>query len=151
MIRLGGKIDRVDRVGKVLRVIDYKTGGASQEFPSLESLFDSSQRKRNSAAMQTLLYAWLVDDSHPGEQILPGLYVMKALFEEEFDPALLMKSGVPGGRVDAFGDLEKDFLDELKEVLRRMFDPKVPFAQRTNDQICSYCQFAELCSRNSID
>lgn len=151
VIRLGGKIDRVDRVGNVLRVIDYKTGGASQEFPSLESLFDTGQRSRNAAAMQTLLYAWLVDASYPGEQILPGLYIMKALFGEQFDPALVMKSGGQGGRVDSFGELEEEFLEQLKGVLQRLYDPDTPFTQRENDQKCSYCDFAALCSRNSIE
>jgi CRISPR/Cas system-associated exonuclease Cas4 (RecB family) len=151
MIRLGGKIDRVDRVREMLRVIDYKTGGAKLEFPSLDSLFDIAQRSRNSAAMQILLYSWLVGASHPGDQILPGLYVMKALFEERFDPALVMKSGEQAGRVDVFSKLEKSFLEQLKGVLQRMYDPDIPFTQRENDQKCSYCDFAELCSRNSIE
>jgi hypothetical protein len=150
-IRLGGKIDRIDRVGKVLRVIDYKTGGARQEFPSLDSLFDTGERNRNAAAMQTLLYAWLAGTSYPGEQILPGLYVMKALFEEQFDPALVMKGGEQGGRVDAFGEIEEDFVEQLKGVLQRLYDAENPFTQRENDQKCTYCDFAELCSRNTIE
>ena len=151
VLRLGGKIDRVDRLGKVLRVIDYKTGGAKLEFPSLNSLFDSTQSKRNSAAMQTLLYAWLVGDSYPGEQIQPGLYVMKALFEEPFDPALVMKSRGQGGRVESFAELEEEFLEHMKEVLQRLYDPNIPFTQRENGEKCSYCDFTELCSRNSIE
>jgi CRISPR/Cas system-associated exonuclease Cas4 (RecB family) len=150
-VLLGGKIDRIDRTGEVLRVIDYKTGSAGQEFPSVDSLFDRTQRNRNAAAMQTLLYAWLVRKDHPGEQILPGLYVMKALFEEEFDPALLMKQEGRKVRVEQFAELEEEFLSHLKEVLQRLFDPGVPFSQRDHDQKCSYCDFAELCSRNTID
>lgn len=150
-IRLGGKIDRVDRLGKLLRVIDYKTGSARQEFSSLDSLFDGTQSKRNSAAMQTLLYAWLVDASHPDEQILPGLYVMKALFEENFDPALVMKSRGQVEKIEAFIDHEAEFLEHLKDVVQHMYDPSTPFTQRENDQKCSYCDFAELCSRNTIE
>ena len=150
-IRLGGKIDRVDRLGKLLRVIDYKTGGTRQEFSSLDSLFDGAQSKRNSAAMQTLLYAWLVGSSYPGEQILPGLYVMKALFEEDFDPALVMKSRGREEKIEAFAEYELEFLEYLKGVLQRMYDPGTPFTQRENDQKCSYCDFAELCSRNTIE
>jgi len=150
-IRLGGKIDRVDRLGKLLRIIDYKTGGTRQEFSSLDSLFDSAQSKRNSAAMQTLLYAWLVEASYPGEQILPGLYVMKALFEEDFDPALVMKSRGREEKIEAFDKHKAEFLEHLKDVLQRMYDPDSPFTQRENDQKCSYCDFAELCSRNTIE
>lgn len=151
MIRLGGKIDRVDRVGETLRVIDYKTGGASQEFSSLESLFDRDQRKRNAAAMQTLFYAWLVSESYPGEKILPGLYVMKALFEEDFNPALILKTGGPGSRVEEFQFLEEKYLEQVNRVLLSLYDPDIPFTQRENDQKCNYCDFSELCSRNSIE
>jgi CRISPR/Cas system-associated exonuclease Cas4 (RecB family) len=151
MVRIGGRIDRVDRVGNALRVIDYKTGNASQEFPTLESLFDATQRQRNAAAMQTMLYAWLVDAAHPGEQILPGLYIMKALFEEEFDPALRMKKGEQAGRIEAFAAHEEEFLGHLKKVLQHLYDPGIPFTQRENDVKCSYCEFAELCSRKPIE
>lgn len=151
IICLGGKIDRVDKVGDTLRVIDYKTGGASQEFSSLESLFDRDQRKRNSAALQALLYSWLVSDSYPDEKILPGLYVMKALFEEDFDPALMLKANGPGSRVEVFQLVEVEYLEHLKGVLQSLYDPDTPFTQRENDQKCSYCDFAELCSRNSIE
>jgi CRISPR/Cas system-associated exonuclease Cas4 (RecB family) len=150
-ITLGGRIDRVDRVGKALRVIDYKTGNANQEFPSLESLFDSAQRQRNAAAMQTMLYAWLVESAHPDEQILPGLYIMKALFEEDFDPALRLKKGEQAGRIEAFSVHEEEFLGHLKTVLEHLYDPGVPFTQRENDVKCSYCEFSELCSRKPID
>jgi hypothetical protein len=101
--------------------------------------------------MQTLLYAWLAADDHPDEQILPGLYVMKALFEEDFDPALKLNSGGRKSRVERFGELEDEFLIHLKEVIQRMFDPGVPFSQRAHDQTCSYCDYAALCSRNTID
>jgi CRISPR/Cas system-associated exonuclease Cas4 (RecB family) len=150
-VRLGGKIDRVDKLGELIRVIDYKTGGAKLDFPSLESLFDSEHRNRNSAALQTLLYAWLVEADHPGEKILPGLYVMKALFGEDFDPALLMTGPVSKGRIETFSVVEKEYVERLKGILQTLFDPAIPFTQRANDQRCTYCDFAELCSRNSIE
>jgi len=150
-IRLGGKIDRVDRVGQLIRVIDYKTGGAKLDFSSLESLFDSEHRNRNSAALQILLYAWLVEAEHPGEKVLPGLYVMKALFGEDFDPSLLLSGPDSKGRIETFSGVEEEYMDHLKTTLQRLFDPAIPFTQRVNDQRCSYCDFAELCSRNSIE
>ncbi len=150
-IRMGGKIDRIDRVNGILRVIDYKTGQTSQNFTTLESLFEGNYGSRNGAAMQTLFYAWLVEELYPGEKIMPGLYAMKGLFEEDFDPALKMTSPRPGARVDSLADLEGEYIDSLKEVLRKLFDPSVPFVQRDNDHKCSYCDFASLCQRKTID
>jgi CRISPR/Cas system-associated exonuclease Cas4 (RecB family) len=150
-IRLGGKIDRIDRVNGVLRVIDYKTGQTSQNFTTLGSLFEGNYGSRNGAALQTLFYAWLAEELYPGEQIIPGLYTMKGLFEEGFDPALKMTSLRPQGRIDSFGSLEEEYIERLKAVLQRLYDPAVPFVQRENDLKCTYCDFAALCQRKTID
>jgi len=150
-INMGGKIDRIDRVNGLLRVIDYKTGQTSQRFPTLESLFDGDYGSRNGAAIQTLFYAWLVKEAYPGEKILPGLYAMKGLFEEKFDPALTMTSLKKEGRIDSFTELEEPFLILLKEVLQKLYDPGSSFVQRVNDKKCSYCDFAGLCQRKTID
>jgi CRISPR/Cas system-associated exonuclease Cas4 (RecB family) len=150
-LRMGGKIDRVDRVGELLRVIDYKTGNARQNFPSMESLFEGDSVNRNGAAMQTLYYAWLVGEEHQGQAVLPGLYVMKALYGKEFDPALILGSHRGKLRISSFSDLEEEFISGLKGVLSRMFDPTIPFSQRKHDVKCSYCDFALICNRVSMD
>jgi len=82
---------------------------------------------------------------------MPGLYSMKGLFEEEFDAALNMTSLKKEGRVASFSPLEKQFIELLKVVLQELFNPSVPFVQRTNDKKCSYCDFAALCQRQTID
>jgi CRISPR/Cas system-associated exonuclease Cas4 (RecB family) len=150
-INLGGKIDRLDRVKGMLRVIDYKTGQTLQNFTTLESLFDGDYGSRNGAAMQILFYTWLVGETFQGEAVLPGLYTMKGLFEEAFDPALKMTSLKSAGRIASLKDHEEPFLGLLKEVLERLYDPDIPFVQRKDDKVCSYCDFAELCQRRAID
>jgi CRISPR/Cas system-associated exonuclease Cas4 (RecB family) len=150
-IRMGGKIDRIDRVDGRIRVIDYKTGQADQRFSSIDSLFERNYGSRNGAAMQTLFYAWLVEEEYSGEEVVPGLYAMKALFEEQFDPALHMTSLKKEGRIASFSTLEEQFLQLLQGVVQQLFDPAVPFEQRQNDKKCSYCDFASLCQRNPID
>ncbi|MEN8156760.1 MAG: PD-(D/E)XK nuclease family protein [Bacteroidota bacterium] len=150
-VRIGGTIDRVDRVGGRLRVIDYKTGGAGTGFPSLESLFDGTHNNRNGAALQTLLYGWLVSDKHPGEPVTPGLYVMKALYKSGFDPVLTMGSNRQKQPVDSFASVEEEFLERLGEVLEKLYDPLVPFEQAENETRCRYCDFRGICNRTSID
>jgi ATP-dependent helicase/DNAse subunit B len=148
---MGGKIDRIDRVNGRLRVIDYKTGHTSQSFSTLEKLFDRNYGSRNAAAMQTLFYAWLVGEDYSDEEVMPGLYAMKGLFEDQFDPALIMTSLKKEGRIESFSPLKDQFLQLLKEVLQRLFDPTIPFDQRENDNKCGYCDFASLCQRRTID
>ncbi|MFO7933911.1 MAG: PD-(D/E)XK nuclease family protein [Bacteroidales bacterium] len=150
-ILLGGKIDRVDRTDGRLRVIDYKTGNTSQRFSGVESLFDAGSGNRNGAAMQVLFYAWLVSAQHPGERIRPGLYVMRELYEEDFDPGLRMKSSSGYVSVDSFGSLEEEFIFHLEKVLAEIFDPGIPFSRTENEDLCRNCDFAGICSRISVD
>ncbi len=151
VVRLGGKIDRVDRVGETLRVIDYKTGDARMGFSSVESLFDSSLGSRNGAALQTLFYAWLTAPEFPAENVMPGLYIMKALYGEHFDPALTMGSYNQRQRVESFSRLEDEYVSRLKGAVVSMFDPGHPFAQTKNELICRYCDFSAICNRAVID
>ncbi|MCP4311867.1 MAG: hypothetical protein GY790_11435 [Bacteroidetes bacterium] len=151
VIRIGGLIDRVDRVGEVLRVIDYKTGNAQTGFSSLEALFNGSLSSRNGAALQTLLYSWLVLGKHPDEQVSPGLYIMKSLYDSQFDPRLVMGSHSNREVIDSFAKLGENFLERLEETLIRLFDPGVDFAQTDNESICKYCDFSKICSRQTIE
>jgi hypothetical protein len=150
-IRVGGKIDRVDFTAGSFRVIDYKTGDASMQFPTLNSLFDSSSGSRNGAAFQTLFYAWLVGRSHQGEKIMPGLYAMRALYNPDFDPAFMMGSYQTRTRLDSFSEVEGEYILLLRETLSRIFDPAEPFVQTENLLKCRVCDFAGICSRNLLE
>jgi CRISPR/Cas system-associated exonuclease Cas4 (RecB family) len=151
LIRIGGLIDRVDRIGDVLRVIDYKTGDARTGFSGVDALFDYSLPSRNRAALQTLLYSWLVRAEHPGSQVTPGLYVMKSLYDKEFDPRLVMGSFSAKEVVDSFAKLEEPYLLLLKHTLERMFNPAIDFKQTDHEEICRYCDFSRICSRQTIE
>jgi CRISPR/Cas system-associated exonuclease Cas4 (RecB family) len=150
-VRLGGKIDRVDQIDDAVRVIDYKTGNANQTFPGISELFDSGLRSRNGAAFQTLFYAWLVKEAYPMSPVTPGLYVMRKLYEDHFDPALIMGSRQQQKRISAFSDVETDFVDHLREVIAQIFDPETPFVQTEIESRCRICDFAAICNRKFIE
>lgn len=151
VIRIGGLIDRVDRIDKTLRVIDYKTGNAKREFSNIPALFDGALPSRNGAAMQTFLYSWLVMEKHPGEQVSPGLYVMNALYDADFDPCLHMGSYSKRERIDSFTKYEEDYLEQLHKILSGLFDPGKDFVQTENESLCRHCDFSRICSRQTIE
>lgn len=151
VVKIGGLIDRVDQLGDVLRVIDYKTGTARREFSSIDSLFNASLSQRNGAALQTLLYSWLVMEEHPGMQVSPGLYVMNSLYESDFDPRLLMGTYSKREVIDSFEKTEGLYLHHLKNILADLFDPGKDFIQTENEAICRYCDFSTICSRQSFE
>ena len=151
VVSLGGKIDRVDQKNGILRVIDYKTGDANRNFPSVESIFDSSLKSRNRAAFQTLFYAWLVTEKYSNVQILPGLYIMKELYGSSFEPALQMGPPRQKVTVESFTPLEDAFLEQLKQVLTDMFNTDIPFSQTEVEEQCKYCDYAGICNRSAFD
>ena len=85
-VKLGGKIDRVDKLNDQIRIIDYKTGQDHLEFKNIEALFSKKKSERNTAVFQTLLYGKFYNDlKNPGVAIIPGVYSVRKLFGDQFD------------------------------------------------------------------
>ncbi|MEO5600430.1 MAG: PD-(D/E)XK nuclease family protein [Cyclobacteriaceae bacterium] len=152
---LAGKIDRVDRKGNLLRIIDYKTGKDELDFESVSSLF-ARQGRRNKAAFQTLLYALLYVNSLPAEsssahsgeaavsqRVVPGLINRMNVFDEGFTFGL--KVGKQS--VDDVEELFPEFTSRLKDLLDELFDPGQPFDQTTELDNCKFCPYTQICYR----
>lgn len=147
---LGGKIDRVDSKGNLLRIIDYKTGKDELDFEDIESLFDREGR-RNKAAFQTLLYALMYVNSRANQgeghqhrrRIVPGLINRMNVFDESF------QFGLKVGRqhVDDVSEMFPEFEQRLKSLFEELYDPDQPFDQTTNTENCKYCSYSHLCYR----
>ncbi len=150
---LGGKIDRVDSKGDLLRIIDYKTGKDELDFQSIPSLF-SRQGKRNKAAFQTLLYALMYVKSARGNgvasqmgahgrRVVPGLINRMNLFDEDFEFGLKIDR-IP---VDDVRGMFPEFEEKLKTLFEELYDPGQPFDQTTNTENCKLCAYSKICYR----
>ncbi len=149
-VNLGGIIDRVDRVGSTIRLIDYKSGADKKEFSGISSLFDREDTSRNKAVMQTLFYGLLYESRHPENELplKPALFNLREIFKEDFSPYLLEK--VPRSQkreVTNYADYREEFIAGLTELLAEIFDPGQPFDQTGDLTKCTYCPFSEICSR----
>jgi hypothetical protein len=147
---VSGKIDRVDRKGDQLRVIDYKTGKDKLNFDSVASLF-SRDAGRNKAAFQTLLYALLYKKNflmHPSEhtanvKLVPGLINRMNLFDDGFS------FGLKAGK-DQVTDAEvflPEFEMRLRLLFEELFDPAGFFDQTTEVENCKNCPYTQICYR----
>jgi CRISPR/Cas system-associated exonuclease Cas4 (RecB family) len=142
---VGGKIDRVDKKGDLVRVIDYKTGKDKLTFESVGSLFarDSS---RNKAAFQTLLYALLYKRNFRNAdtaKIVPGLINRLNLFDEGFSFGLR----VGKEQITNVDSLLPDFEDHLKVLFEELFDPGQAFHQTKDVEHCKLCPYTQICYR----
>jgi CRISPR/Cas system-associated exonuclease Cas4 (RecB family) len=141
---ISGKIDRVDRKGNLIRVIDYKTGKDRLDFESVASLF-SRDGKRNKAVFQTMLYALLYKVNAPrsDDKIVPGLINRMNLFDKDF------KFGLKVGKtfVEDVEPLLPEFESQLKLLLEELYNPNVPFDQTTDTEMCKFCPYQRICYR----
>lgn len=149
-IAIGGKIDRIDRVNVSIRILDYKTGHAETTFTTIPALFDGENKKRNKAAFQTLLYCYLFEgsDKHKNaEPLMPGIYQVKKLFDENFDYALNFGEDRRKTKIDNFNTIKEEFISVLRGTIEELFSLDKPFFQTTNLDICKSCPYSQICER----
>ncbi len=149
-IRLKGFIDRIDEVNGSVRLIDYKSGSGTTSFPSIESLFDKTEKNRAKAVMQVFMYGWIYGHQPGGmnKPIQPGIYYMRTLFEPGFDAGVYHH--IARGQsvaVTHFAPFEADYERAMRNCLDELFDPQVPFSQTPEGKACSYCPFAAICGK----
>ena len=143
-IGLKGIIDRIDRKGERIRILDYKTGKDNRKFDSIASLFEREDKNRNKAAMQTLFYSLLfVRNNRLPQSIIPGIINTRELFGRDFDYRL-----ITGGEpiVNVVPHLA-EFEGHLKDLLSEIYSPFIPFDQTDDEKKCSSCPYNSICRR----
>ena len=155
-VRLGGTIDRLDRLaGCVVRIMDYKTGSKKQKMPAtLEELFVPA-KDRPSYAFQTFLYSAIVNRSEtqrgtPPEAVRPALFYPRLATAESYSPALSIGPPRKSVTIEDFAhEYEAPFREHLDRLLREIFDPSVPFSPCQDKTLCTYCDCRRLCRRDT--
>lgn len=128
-IILKGKLDRIDQIDGVTRIIDYKTGKVERrnvELPSWEELI---QEYRYSKAFQLLCYAYMYQKEQAKETVHAGIISLKNLKEG----ALLFSQktankGVKNYSIDS--ELMATFETTLHALITEIYDPSVPFLEK---------------------
>jgi RecB family exonuclease len=143
-VRIGGKIDRVDRVNGTLRIIDYKTGNVeSFSFKEVEELFEKDKEKPKKEILQALIYC-LVYKNNTGETVdlQPTIYSLRKLFEENFSPEIKMNY-----KSLSFQHVEEEFTEQLKNLVAEVLSESGRFYQTPHEKYCQYCPYNKICQR----
>ena len=132
-IRLFGIIDRVDEVlthddQVKMRIVDYKTGGDSVEFKTLEKVFAANTE--NKSLVQTLFYAYVFEQVTGRKQLEPHLYVARRMRE---DGTLFRSKEVLEGETLAYA--KEEFQTFLRRTLEEIFNPEIPFKHDRESQV----------------
>ncbi|WP_226989948.1 PD-(D/E)XK nuclease family protein [Cellulophaga baltica] len=122
-VRLKGKLDRVDEVDGVTRIIDYKTGKVEARNVKITDWNDVIENYDKSKAFQLLCYAIMIDTMKPIETIKAGIISFKNL-----------NSGTLYFSESKTEEINKSTLLEFKSVLdtlvQEIFNPEIPFLEK---------------------
>lgn len=137
-------IDRVDRIVEdgmpQIRIIDYKTGKDSTSVSSVEMMFNAKSPNRAKAMLQLLLYCNVYEALHnPSEPIRPIIYSIRKIGDSGFK--------VNKKEVTNYIDINEEYMQSLKLVIKELFNPEVPFTQTKNKNNCLYCKFTDFCRK----
>ncbi len=153
-LRIHGIIDRYEEVTtpdglRRLRVVDYKTGGSQENFPSVSEVFSKS---KHHYALQTFLYSLMMED-RTALPIAPSLLYVNLLGKPDYSPYLCHSSGRGAAKENVlrFQDYSAEVREALSALLEEMLDTSKPFGfeggPQVSGQLCRDCSFRALCGR----
>ncbi|MDE7407266.1 MAG: PD-(D/E)XK nuclease family protein, partial [Muribaculaceae bacterium] len=139
-------IDRIDRVYGRKRIVDYKTGSDITWFRNVDQLFDNAASIDHPRGIFQLLMYCCAYAQHEAtdEPLQPYLYSLRTMNVTHLPPVVIgsEKTGVP---LLDYHDVQEDFWNRFKAMIKEMFDPAVPFVKAKDASACKYCKFTRLC------
>lgn len=140
-VRFYGKADRIDRMGNVVRIIDYKTGLVEKKDVKVGDVSEFLESDKRGKSFQLLMYAWLYLESQNPEAVLqPGIISFRKI-REGF---LFLET--PNGKVVTKNSLG-DFEEVLMSITKQILSPETIFTQTTSTTLCRNCEFNPICRR----
>lgn len=146
-VRAGGFVDRIDEVKGSRRIVDYKTGKASERISSVSELFRKERTSDYDAWLQTLFYCQAVYKKNQPVTVRPSVYRIREL-KEGYDDRLVIRQGREEGFfVDDYLQVREDFLGSLHEAVTLIMNQGEPFVMTEDRTKCRTCPYAVLCMR----
>jgi hypothetical protein len=154
-IKIAGRIDRIEREGNVLKVIDYKTGivvTKDLETPKDLTLEKALVVPEKEKLRQLWLYQYLVLKSMKEQKLIIGgekfenygviakIYSLRNL-KEKLEVNLSFESDTT-----IFSFIEKSE-EILTQIITDLLNPEIPFIQTTEIKICEKCDFRGICGK----
>ncbi len=127
-IKIRGKVDRIDELNGVTRIIDYKTGLTKESDLKISNINEVINLKY-SKVIQVFLYAYLFTQNETDNEhriIEAGIISFKRLksgfMKLNFSPNRNQDYIVTSERIH-------NFIEEIKELIREIYNPEIPFSE----------------------
>ncbi len=148
IFNLIGRVDRVDKVGNSLRIIDYKTGTVKNKdlnFSDWDELVESNSKEKS---FQLLMYAYLFIKNNPkykDQRVIAGNYSFKNL-EDGLITLCKKESKNNNHNILVINDnVIKRFEDQLNKILNNIISND--FIQTSDKEACKWCDYKLICNR----
>ena len=159
-VRIAGKVDRIERYGDIIRIVDYKTGKVNLPDKTPPDLAEKLLKDGREDKMRQLwLYRYLALKNISEYGGLPRDKAKKDIFpaaglpvEAGFYSFRDVTGGFKSNPV-RFGDNDspQQYIDDSEELLRKLIqqllDPNEPFKKTDQLETCQYCDFKGICGR----
>ncbi|MDL2312951.1 PD-(D/E)XK nuclease family protein [Bacteroidales bacterium OttesenSCG-928-B11] len=152
-LHIKGFIDRIDRIGQRIRIVDYKTGRVDPKdmrANNIEELFsDPTKNKIFQLMIYLFMYCKYQEDNEWGIPLAldTGIISFVQLNKEQHDELF----------VPVFEDYSEDeyspqnlydiFKVELTRLLEEILNPEIDFDPTSDIKRCGYCDYLEICGR----
>ena len=129
-INFKGTIDRIDILNDTLRIIDYKTGNINESDLSFTLWEELRLKTKKSALFQVLLYAYILKNEFKQKDVIAGVIPLKT-FKNSF-LAVTQKENIRNKNILKMKEeVLIHFEKELFELVNEIFDPLIPFQEKT--------------------
>lgn len=146
-IYIKGSVDRIDRLGSKVRIIDYKSSIKASDkfkFTGFDDLFTNSDYNK---MLQLFMYAWLAVKNNIAkpEELQPCIIPFRK-FEET--PRVISTEGKKSEVMNFTQDLIQEFEEHLKQQISNIISTSTNFNQTEDLDMCEYCAYATICNAN---
>lgn len=138
VVRFEGDIDRVDKKGETIRVLDYKTGGKAKNMKTIDSLFIPS-KDRYSYALQVMMYSYFYS-LEKNVQVKPAIAYLKTAKSLDALDIMLDKEVLTSANA-YFAELKQG----MERTIGELFDKEIPFVANKDCPSCEYCDYLSIC------
>lgn len=143
-VYLMGFADRIDMVKNKTRILDYKSGKVKDSDVEIISGKDEVKDIKEKA-LQLCIYKYLYAKNNPDisiENIEPGIFGLLDVNNPYFPLSINSEKFTDENFIET---CDKMFINLFKEML----DPEIPFKQTEDEKNCKYCDYIDICKRDS--
>ena len=143
-VKIAGRVDRIERFGEVVSLVDYKTGFVDAKKLDSKDLEEKLNEADNDKIRQLWLYQYLMSKNDlinvHQHDIRAKIYSFRNI-QADLERKIYFDSNETLENFISKSDMA------IKRFAASMLDKETPFAQTEDTHVCNYCDFAGICGR----